>query len=171
MKRSLFDTSVYGELILDTKSLTKIEKLIYNKSILVYGNKIIRNELRKLSAESRLGKFSKRILLLNLYDKLSSEHEIIIGDLIIILAKKYYEEYKRLGGTDSYNIIENDFLIIASASIKELDIVVSHDTKTMLSRLSMNAYKKVNLENGLRNPNFIPYEEYKRRLDLIDTPM
>ena len=171
MNKTLFDTNVYGELILDIKSLTKIEKLIKDKKILIYGNNIIRNELREVPAQSRLGKFSKRILLLNLYDRIVSEHDIKIGDLIRLLADKYYEEYKRLGGRTQYDELKNDFLIIASASIKELDIVVSHDTKTMLSRLLIDAYRKVNIENGLRNPNFIAYEEYKRKLNLIDAPM
>src|SRR3989338_1166316 len=111
MNKTLFDTNVYGELILDIKSLTKIEKLIKDKKILIYGNNIIRNELREVPAQSRLGKFSKRILLLNLYDRIVSEHDIKIGDLIRLLADKYYEEYKRLGGRTQYDELKNDFLI------------------------------------------------------------
>ncbi len=171
MNKILLDTSVYGELILDVKSLEKIEKLMNNKKILIYGNKVIRDELRSVSSMSKLGKFSKRIILLNLYDKLVSGHEIKIGDLTNLLAKKYYEEYRKSGGKEALEIIENDFVIIASASIKELDIVVSYDTKTMLSGFSIKAYTKINLENGLRNPAFIAFEEYKKRLNLIDSPV
>ncbi|HLD42962.1 MAG TPA: hypothetical protein VJB08_03165 [Candidatus Nanoarchaeia archaeon] len=157
--------------MLDPQTVTKIEKRIERNQTLVYGNRIIRNELRETSAQARLGKQSKRILLLNLYDRLTAGHEIIMGDLIRILAKKYYEKYRRFDGKYPYDSLKNDFLIVASASIKELNIVVSHDTKTMLSELAMKAYKKINSENGLENPDFIPYQEYKRRLDLIDPPV
>ena len=170
MKRVLFDTSVYGELLLDLPSLAKTEGLL-GKKIIVYGNKVIRNELRDISSKSKLGKFSKRILLLSLYDKITGDHEIKIGDIIRLLAGKYFEEYRKLGGKYSYDEIGKDFVIISSASIKELDIIVSHDTITMLSKQAIQSYKRVNSENGLKNPNFIPYEEYKKKLELIDSPV
>ena len=171
MKRIIFDTSVYGELVIDHNSVSKIEKLIEAKKVLIYGNKVIRDELREVSAKSKLGRYSKRILLLSLYDKLVSGHEIKIGDITKILSEKYYEEYKKLGGAEPFQDMEDDFVIIASASLKELDIVVSHDTKTMISGLAVSAYKKINLANGLRSPNFIPYAEYKKKLNFIDPPI
>ena len=67
MNRILFDTSVYGKLIEDLEVVEKIGKLI-PKEFVVYGTKIIREELRetpkKLKAEDR----NKRILLLHIYD-------------------------------------------------------------------------------------------------------
>lgn len=173
MLRVLLDTSVYGELILDSNVLEKTENSVAISRIRVYGNKIIRNELRDTPKKIRLGKKRKRILLLNVYDELvkRSKHEIPIGKITETLAREYFVRYKRFGGNLGAGELKNDFLIVASASLKELNIVVSHDTKSMLSEKSKKAYNAVNRENGLKNPKFIEYKKYKRELNLIDSPV
>jgi hypothetical protein len=80
------------------------------------------------------------------------------------LASKYFIVYKELGGTAKEKDIENDFLIVAAASIKSLDVVVSEDNKTMKDRTAMKSYEIVNKLNGLRTPEFIGYELFKKLL-------
>lgn len=173
MLRVLLDTSVYGELILDLETLKKVSNKVSKHELVIYGNKIIRGELRDTPKKIRLGKKKKRILLLNLYDDLikRTKHEIPIGKVTEVLAKEYFLRYKKLGGNLGAKELKNDFMIVASASLKELDIVVSHDTKSMLSDISKRAYNLINKENGLRDPSFIDYKEYKRKLDSIDSSM
>ena len=63
-----------------------------------------------------------------------------------------------------------EFIINPTSSeseYSELDIVVSHDTLTMLSDVSIKAYHKVNNENSLNDPKFITYKEYKKNLNFI----
>ena len=54
-----------------------------------------------------------------------------------------------------------DFEIIAVASLKEVDIVVSADKRTMLSKLANETYDLVNKTNGLRTPKLVDYFEFK----------
>ncbi len=171
MKRILFDTSVYGELILESMALKKIEEQFINNELIIYGNKIIRDELRETPKRIKLGNKSAKILLLQIYDTFicKENHSIKIGKVTEILSQEYYKAYKKVGGNLSFADIASDFLIVACASLKELDIVVSHDTLTMLSSKAINSYKKVNDENSLRNPHFITYKEYKKRLDFINS--
>ena len=58
----------------------------------------------------------------------------------------------------------NDFLIVAQATISRLDIVVSEDNRTMLSKKSRDVYDKINKEHDLITPNFIGYKEFKNKL-------
>jgi len=169
MKRVMFDTSVYGELILEINSLKKIEEQFSKKELIIYGNPIIRDELRDTPTRIRLGNRSAKILLLQIYDKFiyKENHNIKIGKVTETIAEEYYNAYRGYGGNLSFKDVRNDFLIVACASLKELDIVVSHDTLTMLSDVSIKAYHKVNNENSLNDPKFITYKEYKKNLNFI----
>lgn len=55
-----------------------------------------------------------------------------------------------------------NFLIVACASINELDIVVSEDNKTMLSEYAIRTYDTVNSLRSHRTPKFIHYEDFRR---------
>ena len=58
--------------------------------------------------------------------------------------------------------IMNDFVIVAVASLKSLDIVCTEDNKTMASTFAKKAYKIVNQSNGLEIPAFIGFIEFKK---------
>jgi len=45
-----------------------------------------------------------------------------------------------------------------------LDILVSEDKHSMFSEKAMEAYRKVNGENGLKTPKFYSFEELKKIL-------
>ncbi len=164
MKRILFDTSVYGELIKDPKLVDTLVLRI-PLDIVIYGNQIIRKELRAISKEAKLGKESKRKLLLSVYDLFirKTNHDLKITDIIEIIAQKYYSEYRKSGGALAYKAIANDLRIVACASVHHLNIVVSHDTKSMLSEHAISAYAKVNSQYQLEQPDFIPFTKFKKR--------
>jgi len=161
-KRVILDTSVYGRLIEEFDIINKIVILIPEKFV-IYGNKIIRNELRAVSKKERIGTESKRKLVLGIYDLfVRKEHHVLkITDLIEIIANKYYVEYNKLKGGYSYDSIINDFKIIACASLHNLDIVVSHDTKSMLGQKAIKAYETVNKSYQIRTPELIEYQKFK----------
>lgn len=162
MKRVILDTNIYGRII-ERKEEEEIQiALEKRKDIIIYGFDVVRKELRDLSGESLIGKKSLRILLLTLYDRISRTHIFLTTSLVKQLAEDYYSTYRQVGGHRSKDKIFNDFLIIACASLHELDIVVSEDNKTMFSNEATSAYKIVNNLRKYRMPEFISYEKFRR---------
>ena len=60
--------------------------------------------------------------------------------------------------------MRNDFIIIATATIYQLDVVISDDENTMLSDKAVDAYMNVNKKYGLKDPKFKKYNEFKKEL-------
>jgi len=58
--------------------------------------------------------------------------------------------------------MQNDLLIVATAAIKQMDIVVSNDEATMQSEQALRTYNLVNAIRQLKNPQFIDYKEFKK---------
>jgi len=166
MKRTLLDTSAYGELVIEPEIVKIIRKLDESHELIFYGNKLIRNELRDTPKEKIIEDGKLRLLMLELYDSLVSKpsRELKITDLIEIIANEYFLAYKKARGGFSYNVIINDFRIIACASLHNLDIVVSHDKKSMLSDKSVQGYKKVNEKFQISTPDFKTYEDFRNKL-------
>ena len=98
MKRVLLDTSVYGRLVEDGEFSLTLYKYI-PQDIVVYGNEIIRKELRAISKEARISGESKRKLLLRLYDSFvrKEKHVLKITKFVEILANEYFNEYEYHG--------------------------------------------------------------------------
>lgn len=166
MKKVLLDTSVYGRII--EKEEGELFKELVKDKIIVYGNKLIRKELRETPKKIKILEKEKlrnlRIYLLTLYDELVKDHSFEITNDMLNLAENYYVTYKELGGNRAKESIFNDFAIIACASIRKIDIVVSEDEKSMLGREAIRAYKLVNKIRKERIPNFINYERLKQGL-------
>lgn len=59
--------------------------------------------------------------------------------------------------------IDIDFTIVSCASIYKLDIVISDDQKTLLSKPALKAYKNICLKESMWHPNFWKYSELKIR--------
>ena len=156
-KRVLLDTNVYDVLI-EEGARALVEKIIKEKPVVIYGTKLIRDELRNTPKGIKVGNKSLRMLLLNMYDLLVGKHSIEETDLTHFLALEYLKEYK--GGSSKTKML-NDCVIVASATLKELDIICSNDKKTMLSKQARKAYEKVNKANDLKTPKFIVYEKFK----------
>ncbi|MEK6887386.1 MAG: hypothetical protein AABX14_00400 [Candidatus Aenigmatarchaeota archaeon] len=165
MKRVILDTSVYGELIKETDVVDKLVSIVPSNYVL-YGTKIIRDELRDLSKDARFEGRGKRNLLLSLYDTLikMDHHNLDVSSLIEIIASEFYKKYRANGGSRSLRDMINDFRIVACASFYGLDIVVSHDEKSMLAKESVKAYNVVCEEFNLTIPNFMPYRKFKEMI-------
>lgn len=129
-----------------------------SESIDLYGFEIVRKELR--ATRRVIVNMNLRMDLLRVYDDLVKK-TYEVTESMKKLAEEYYLSYTKLGGSHPRGKLINDFLIIACASLKDLNIVVSNDVRTMLSEFAINAYKKVNKTKGINLPSFINYEEFK----------
>ena len=164
MKRVILDTNIYGNIAIDPKRLEIVKKIIGGKELIVYGNKIIRNELRDVPKKIKVNNRNLRIDLLDLFDVIVKKHLYTIKSNVDKIAGQYYLSYKEFGGFKPKEKIISDFKIIAFATIHELDIVVSNDEKTMLTENAIRAYKLVNSILNKRTPNFIDYNKFKMLL-------
>jgi len=163
MLRVIFDTNIYGNL-LEEKDREVIErKIIEDKKFVVYNYRPIRNELRKIPKVTKLSK-QTRILLLGLYDRLTENHFLEHSIEITNLAMKYYNVYKKVGGTYGWDTnIRVDFMIVACASFNGLDVIYSGDEKTLGGKKAKKAYRNINIKESLRTPNFFTYEELLKK--------
>ena len=83
------------------------------------------------------------------------------------VAERYYDTYGELGGSISISVVLKDFLIVACASIKQMDVLVSNDNYTMLTENAMRAYNLINKARKIKTPQFIDYVEFCRRLSSL----
>ncbi len=164
MKRLLLDTNIYGEMVVDNHLNLLKEKLKQDNSLIIFGSSLIRKELRATPKKIKLEGSNLRIDLLSLYDELVKERNLNIDPRTQDLAQQYYYLYHTLGGSKGKDEMANDLLIVACASLKEMDIVVSEDESTLKAEHALQAYTIVNTIRKLRNPNFISYEEFKHLL-------
>ncbi|HLC77039.1 MAG TPA: hypothetical protein VJH04_02435 [archaeon] len=162
MKRILLDANIYGEIVIDP-DIEKIKGNIRNAGV-IYGFRVIRSKMRKTSKSKYVGNHGLRVSLLSLYDEVTKGKEFLITEEMKKIARSYYNAYREFGGSKSLESIIEDFIIIACASVHGIDIVVSEDEKSMLTENAIRAYKLVNEIAKKRTPDFIGYEEFKRRL-------
>jgi len=165
MKQLLLDSCIYGEMVLDPE-LGVIQKAYHNTDIgFVYGFSLIRKELRNTPKNKRQSNKNLRIFLLSLYDEFVGERNLSVEESdLLTIAQKYYEQYRQLGGNFSLHELLQDYLIVACATKKKMDLVVSNDHVSMLSDISLKAYTLVNQNLSLKNPHFIDYKTFKALL-------
>ncbi len=164
MKRLLADTNFYGLLAKDSERLNIVDDIKTNRGLIIYGFKTIRNELRDIPKKIKIESKNLRIDLLNLYDEIVGKHNIKFTDIIAKRADDYYKAYREFGGSKAKNEIVNDFIIVACASLNNLDIVVSNDERSMLTENAIRAYNLVNSVIRKRTPQFISYEKFRNIL-------
>ena len=163
MKRVLLDTNIYGEMVIDPE-LDIVKVSIANKrAVIIYGNNLIRKELRDTPRNTIISDGNLRIYLLNLYNDVVKQ-EYDITDEMRSIAESYYKAYKEFGGSKPRIQIIDDFVIVACATIHGLDIVVSEDEKTMLTENAVRAYRLINNVLKKRTPKFLGYREFKNIL-------
>lgn len=162
MKRVILDTNIYG-LIVEMGNLEELRELIRKSDVIIYGNKVIREELRT-TPKGIIDGINLRSDLLKLYNEITKNRELGFNKKAIEAAENYYKTYRQIGGITSRKKMQNDFLIVASASMHDLDIVVSEDNATMRNELALRAYSIVNSVLKLRTPRFIGYEEFKKEI-------
>ena len=164
MKRILPDTNFYGLLAKDPERLEVVGSIKVKREWVMYGFKIIRNELRDVPKKIRVEGRSLRIDLLNLYDEVAGGHNLGTTDKIAKIAEDYYKAYREFGGSKSKDLVINDFKIVSCASLHNLDIVVSNDEKSMSTENALRAYRLVNSVLRINTPRFIDYGAFKRIL-------
>lgn len=165
-RKYLLDSNIYGEMVVDIE-IEHLKEDYENcrNIIIVYGIKeIIRKELRATSKSAKVGEKKLRSNLLGLYDIFTGKHELSVTQEHKQLADDYYKAYIKFGGSKSKDEMFNDFLVVACASFKDMDVVVSEDEKTMLTENAIKAYNSVNNINKKRTPRFIGYNEFKSEL-------
>ncbi|MCH8004453.1 MAG: hypothetical protein IH934_07545 [Nanoarchaeota archaeon] len=165
----ILDTNVYGEILIDPNSDELARKIRRNKSFLIYGVDLVERELSETPLHMRYKGSITRRLLIELFESLSDEI-IIVGPLAEHLAEDYFKKYKELSKSGKYKIVKErydekslktDFEIIAVASLKGVDVVVSSDKRTLLSQLAKDVYAHINSIDGLRTPELIEYKKFK----------
>ncbi len=162
VKRILFDTSVYGYLLVESEFAMQIARHIPD-SMIICGTEIVRKELRDTPKDAKIEGRSTRIMLLTLYDFLvrKDKHTFRTTSLVELVAESYFEAYRKAGGNLSKRSIIDDFKIAAAAALHSADVIVSADTDTMLSDNALAAYKEVNEKFQLRDPELIPYHKFR----------
>ena len=163
-KRIILDTNIYGWILKKKEEEILVDELLNKKDILVYGNDIIRKELRDVPKKIKLGDKNFRIMILNLYDRIIKDHSFVTTNFIKKVAGNYFETFKEISRIPSRPKMINDFLIVACASVHNLDIVVSEDEKTLSSKDSLTTYRIVNNLRGFNMPEFINYKKFRRLL-------
>ena len=170
----ILDTNVYGELLTERNSVEIIERIRKDKSINIYGLDIIEKELKETPVEV---KYQNRLLkeaVLSIYKEIIND-QISLFPLARYLASEYYIEFDRLRNSGKYHKLLSqkikkykeadlkvDFQIIAIASLKGIDIVVSTDQRTILSQIAEETYNKINSINKLRTPKLVRYSDFIR---------
>src|SRR3989338_7858421 len=99
MKRLIFDTNIYGFIAKDIERELIVNSILANRQFIVYGNKLIRDELRDIPKKIRYEGKNVRVDILSLYDKIIRGHILAVADLHYEMAKNYYKAYKELGGS------------------------------------------------------------------------
>jgi predicted nucleic acid-binding protein len=165
-RRILLDTSVYGELVGDREVFRKLEEKKKDVEIVFYGCSIIRAELKATPKKIREMDKGLRNYLLFLYDSLVTKenHSLAPNQFVEGLAKLYAVTYKKHGGAVGHKQMKNDLLIIALATIYQMDIVVSNDKRTLLSQAATKAYLDVNKKMGFRDPKYMDYNTFRKKI-------
>jgi len=161
VKQVLLDTNIYGAMVIDFSLDQFKQKLLEHTEVVIFGSRLIRNELRATPKKIKMGGSNLRIDLLSLYDELTKQRTIEVTSEMETLADQYYLSYVKFGGFVRRDDILADFLIVAMASLKQMDIVVSNDENTMKSKEALQGYELVNAIKVLRNPSFLNYKQFK----------
>ena len=158
--RVVFDTNIYG-LIAEEATPELFSKIEASENIIIYGLNIVRKELRDTPKTVLKNGRNFRNLLLTYYDKLTDGHDLHTTKFAEALAKEYLNSYS---GGISKRKLANDFLIVACATLNTLDILVSDDNHSMFSKNAIEAYRKVNGQNGLKLPSFYSLKQLGKLL-------
>ncbi len=158
--RVLLDTSSYDR-YLATIDFDRLVRAVETRRAIIYGFKIVRDELRAVPTTKKIGTKSLRMEILRTYDQLIGEHFYPNTAIIEQLATEYYQEYR---GNETSNEMRNDFQIVACATIHQLDILVTQDRRTMISEDARRAYEIANRKNKLETPAFLSVEIFNKLL-------
>ena len=174
-KTCILDTNVYGEILVERESVRIVERMKNDKSLFVYGLDVIEQELSDVPSDKKIKGDIFRELALLTYKSLTDE-ELVLSPLAKYLASEYFKKYAalrksgkfyRLTKSKEFKYAEADlkvdFEIIATASLQEVEVVVSADKRTMLSAIARETYALVNKVNRLTTPKLEDYFVFRKR--------
>ncbi|MBI2144803.1 hypothetical protein HYU18_00610, partial [Candidatus Woesearchaeota archaeon] len=132
MKRLIFDTNVYTALLREGEAGKLVVVQAATLGFRFYGFDEVRHELK--AAPRMVAHFSENLRadLLRLYEEIIAE-EYRFEQKMMDVAVEYYGSYRTFGGGISHKDIITDFLIVACASLKQIDVVISQDSDSMLN--------------------------------------
>lgn len=104
--------------------------------------------------------------LLRLYEALISK-EYTFEQRMMDMAVEYYRQFRSLGGTAPQRDIITDFIIVACASLKAIDVLVSDDVGTMFNRYALQSYTEVNKRHSLLLPKFWSYQVFAKEISRL----
>ncbi len=164
--RVIFDTNIYGNIVLEKNVQEFLEKIKTDKDFVVYGFGLIRKELRDTPKKERIGLVGTRNYLLQVYDAVIGAHYLENSAKIDYLAKKFYGQYRTVGGIHPWEKVKIDMTIVACACMNSLDVVYSDDESTLASKSAQKAYKHITLKENLRVPTFYKYKDLKEKYNI-----
>ena len=164
MKRVLLDTNVYTALLKEGETGKSVVVQAAALGFRFYGFEEVRHELK--SAPRMVVHFSENLRadLLRLYEEVIAK-EYSFEQKMMDLAVEYYNAYRSFGGGISHKDIITDFLIVACASLKQVDVVVSQDAGSMLNAYARRSYAEVNSKHDLAVPKLLTYESFKKEIE------
>jgi len=155
--RVMLDTNIYGFIAKEENPAVFLEH-IATSQVMVCGSKVVRNELRKIPLKGNRDLRKLRSDVLRFYNILvKDKRNYEVNKFIKGLAQEYGKAYGRKSKD-----LENDFLIVATASFHYVKIVCSNDEKTMKSPPALKAYAEVNSRFQLPKPEFISLTKFKK---------
>ena len=103
--------------------------------------------------------------MLSLYDGITGGRYLKDSIQVNRIAMKFYNAYRHFGGIANWDKtnLDIDFNIVACAAFYKLDIVVSDDSKTMLSKPALKAFKHICIKESYWQPNFWKYSDLRIR--------
>jgi predicted nucleic acid-binding protein len=155
--RFISDTCIFGVISIDKDVDQIIEKIRSSSKYVICDFKIIRDEIRA----KKQNHSKSNTTLTSLYDRLARGKKYTETSAIICLADEYYKAYKGNRGNVGKHKILHDFKIVACASIGGMNVLVSEDSRTMLSDKARKAYEIVNNKNKRKTPEFWNYKKFK----------
>lgn len=156
--RVLFDTNIYG-LIAKENDPERLLEGIGTSKAMICGSKIVRKELRNIPIDKSRDARQLRSDVLKYYRLLvKDKRDYEVNQPIKELAHEYEKAYRRIHKAKD---LENDFLIVATASIHQIKIVCSNDERTMKSTSALKIYAEINSKFKLPKPEFLSLEQFK----------
>lgn len=146
----LVDTSVWIECRENEELKTCI--MVASKKFEMCSSEIVEDEIRKaynFSRRKRLQHAEEWKLFLESIKRAVVKKR----ESVIILSEEYYNEGRKMGLKADEMI--SDLLIVASASLNNVDFIFTLNRKTMSSSLAQAVYKIVNEKKRLKTPQFI----------------
>ncbi len=153
----LVDTSVYISALTDKE----VEELLRegHKRTFIISSEVIEREIELASNFLRKrGRKDDAYRLKELYNSAISG-TIKLTDRVIGLSDKYSEEVRKRISKSRSQEMEDDFRIVSSAVIGNVETIATFNRKTMANPDIVSIYKEMNSKNNLKTPRFVRTKE------------